>query len=226
LEIFDLKVSERKETGKGQARALRRQGLVPAVLYGPKIQTVSLTVPAFEISRIYKESEGEHVILNLIIENGGTKKKTAMIKEMQVSPTTNEYIHVDFYEVSMDQEIVVKVPVEVTGKSEGIERGGLLQIVRRQLEISCLPTDIPVKIEVDISALDIGDSIHVEEIGVGEKVKLLFDINFTVVTVVAPTVEKEPVSEEELEGVEEAEAEEAEEAEGAEDAPVSEPAPE
>ena len=150
-------------------------------------------------------------------------QRVAMIKEMQVSPTTNEYIHIDFYEVSMDQEIVVKVPVEVTGKSEGIERGGLLQVVRRQLEVSCLPTDIPVKIEVDISALDIGDSIHVEEIGVGEKVKLLFDINFTVVTVVAPTVEKEPVSEEELEGVEEAEAEEAE---GAEEAPVSEPAPE
>ena len=223
LERIDLKVQERKGTGKGQARTLRRQGLVPAVLYGPKTESISLTVPAHEISRIYKESESEHVILNLVIENGGTREKTAMIKEAQISPLTNEYLHIDFYEVSLDQEIVVKVPVEAVGKSEGVERGGMLQIVRHQLEVSCLPGDIPAKIEVDISALDIGDSIHIEEITVPDNVKLLFDVNFTVVTVVAPTIEKEPVPEEELEEGEEVAAEEAE---AGEEAPASEPAEE
>jgi large subunit ribosomal protein L25 len=207
LDIIDLKVTERKGTGKGQARTLRSQGLVPAVLYGPDTETISLTVPAMEISRVFKQSESEHVILNLIIDNGGTRQKTVMIKELQTLPTTNEYLHVDFYEISMDRKITVKVPVEVIGKSEGIERGGNLQIVRHQLDVSCLPADIPAKIEVDISKLDIGDSVHVEEIVVGENVELLYDNNFTVVAVAAPTVEKAPVAEEEVEGVEPAEVE-------------------
>jgi large subunit ribosomal protein L25 len=207
LDIIDLKVNERKGTGKGQARTLRSQGLVPAVLYGPDTETISLTVPAMEIARVFKQSQSEHVILNLIIENGGTKQKTVMIKEMQTLPTTNEYLHVDFYEISMDRKITVKVPVEVIGKSEGVERGGNLQIVRHQLEVSCLPADIPAKIVVDVSKLDIGDSIHVEEIVVADNVELLYDDNFTVVAVAAPTVEKVPVAEEVVEGEEAAPAE-------------------
>jgi len=207
LEIFDLGVSERKGTGKGQARALRRNGFIPAVLYGPKTETVSLSVSAADLTAIYKRSESEHVILNLMIQNGGTRNKTAMIKEMQVSPLSHEYLHVDFYEISMDQEIVVKVPVELTGSSVGVERGGFLQLIRHQLEVACLPGDIPNKIQVDISGLDIGDSIHVEQVQAKDKVRLVFDTNFTVVTVVAPPLAKEEVAEEvPEEGVEEGEA--------------------
>ncbi len=207
MEIFDLGVSERKGTGKGQARALRRNGFIPAVLYGPKTETVSLSVSAADLTAIYKRSESEHVILNLMIQNGGTRNKTAMIKEMQVSPLTHEYLHVDFYEISMDQEIVVKVPVELTGGSVGVERGGFLQLIRHQLEVACLPGDIPNKIQVDISGLDIGDSIHVEQVQAKDKVRLVFDTNFTVVTVVAPSLAKEEVAEEvPEEGVEEGEA--------------------
>jgi len=205
LEIFDLGVSERKGTGKGQARALRRNGFIPAVLYGPKTETVSLSVSAADLTAIYKRSESEHVILNLMIQNGGTRNKTAMIKEMQVSPLTHEYLHVDFYEISMDQEIVVKVPVELTGGSVGVERGGFLQLIRHQLEVACLPGDIPNKIQVDISGLDIGDSIHVEQVQAKDKVRLVYDSNFTVVTVVAPSLAKEEVAEEAPEGVEEGE---------------------
>ena len=97
MEIFDLKVSKRKSTGKGPARQLRRQGLVPAVLYGPKTETILLTVSDFELESIYKQSQSEHVLLNLVIENGGTKKKTAMIKEAQTSPVSNTFLHVDFF---------------------------------------------------------------------------------------------------------------------------------
>lgn len=207
MEIFDLGVSERKGTGKGQARALRRNGFIPAVLYGPKTETVSLSVSAADLTAIYKRSESEHVILNLMIQNGGTRNKTAMIKEMQVSPLSHEYLHVDFYEISMDQEIVVKVPVELTGSSVGVERGGFLQLIRHQLEVACLPGDIPNKIQVDISGLDIGDSIHVEQVQAKDKVRLVYDSNFTVVTVVAPSLAKEEVAEEvPEEGVEEGEA--------------------
>ena len=223
MEIFDLKVNKRETTGKGPARELRRQGMFPAVLYGPKMETVLLTVSGNELENIYKQSESEHVLLNLVIENGGTQKKTAMIKEAQTTPIDDEFLHVDFYEISLDEKIVVKVPVEVTGKSSGVERGGFLQLVRHQLEVSCLPTNIPAVIQVDITELDIGDSLHIEEIDTGDKVELLFDNNFTVVTVVAPTAEEEEVIEEEE--LEEGEAAEGEAAEG-EAAEEKEAAPE
>ncbi len=210
LEVLELKASERKTTGKGPARALRRQGLVPAVLYGPKTESISLTISSFDLDMMYKQSGSEHVILNLIIGDDGTRNKTAMIKELQTVPVTSEYLHVDFFEISLEQEVVLKVAVELTGKSIGVERGGLFQLVRHNLEISCLPGDIPDRIEVDMSDLDIGDSVHVEDIQLGEKIKLLYDSNFTVATVVAPAVEKEEVPEEELEEAEEEEAEETE----------------
>ncbi|MBW1740896.1 MAG: 50S ribosomal protein L25/general stress protein Ctc [Deltaproteobacteria bacterium] len=210
MEIFDLKAFHRNTFGKNSARALRRQGLIPAVLYGPKRESMPLTVSPFELDKVYKESGTERVILNLIIKNGGTQDVTAMVKELQTSPVTDQYLHVDFYEISLDQEITVSVLVEVTGKSKGVERGGFLQVVRHELEISCLPADMPDKIEVDVTNLDIGDSIHVEDIELGDKIRLLTDTHLTVVTVVAPKVEEEAVSEEEAEEAEEAQAVEAE----------------
>jgi len=212
LETFQLEASQRKSTGKGQARALRRQGLIPAVLYGPKTESMLLTISDFDLGKIHKESGGDHAILNLVIKNGGMQNRTAIIKDMQTAPVTRQCLHVDFYEISLDEEITLKVPVELTGKSKGVERGGFLQLVRHGLEISCLPADIPDKIEVDVSDLDIGDSVHVEDISLGEKLTLQFDSNFTVVTVVAPVVEEE-VPEEELEEGEEAPGEEAKTAE-------------
>lgn len=215
MDVFDLKATKRDKTGKGQARELRRHGLIPAVLYGPKMEAMALSVSVKDLQSVYKESGSEHMVLNLIIDNGGTQKKTAMIKELQTAPATSNYLHVDFYEIALDQAIVVNVPVEVVGTSKGVERGGYLQVVRHSLEVSCLPTDVPTSIPIDISDLDIGDSVHVEDIAVGEKVSLLYDTNFTVVTVVAPSVEEE-VPEEEV--LEEGEAEEVGEAEESQEA--------
>jgi len=210
LEIFDLKSTQRNTFGKNSARALRRQGLIPAVLYGPKTESVPLTISPLDLDNVYKASGTERVVLNLIIENGGTQNATAVVKEVQASPVTGQYLHIDFYEISLDEEIVVNVPIEVTGRSKGVERGGFLQVVRYELEISCLPADMPDKIEVDVTGLDIGDSIHIGDIDLGDKVRLLADTGFTVATVVAPTVEEEEIPEEELEVAEEAPAEEAE----------------
>lgn len=214
MDVFDLKATRREKTGKGQARQLRRQGLVPAVLYGPKIDAVPLTISVKELQTIYKASGSEHMVLSLIINNGGTQRKTAMIKELQTAPVTDDYLHVDFYEVALDQAIQVNVPVEAVGTSKGVERGGYLQVVRHDLEVSCLPTDVPSSIAIDISDLDIGDSIHVDEITVGDEVTLLYETNFTVITVVAPTAEEEEPEEEELEEGEEAEVGEGEEETG------------
>ncbi len=207
MEIIELRARRRTGTGKGPARALRREGFVPAVLYGPETDSVLLTVSASDLQKMYQESSSQQVIVNLIIENGGTQKKTVMVKETQTSPVASQLLHVDFCEISLDKELTVKVSVELVGKSKGAENGGILQLVRHQLEVSCLPVDIPDKIEVDVSHLDIGDSLHVEEIALAGKVKLLYDTNFTVVTVSAPTVKEEERAEEELAEAEEVSAE-------------------
>jgi len=165
-----------------------------------------LTVSPIDLDKIYKTSGTEQVILNLVIENGGTQKVTVLVKEVQASPVTRQYLHMDFLEISLDEEVVVRVPVEVTGKSTGIERGGFLQLVRHELEVSCLPSDMPDKIEVDITDLDIGDAIHVEDIALDDRIRMLAEPGHTVLTVVAPTVEEEelPEEEEEVEEGEEA----------------------
>lgn len=211
MEIFDLKVTERHTFGKGSARTLRREGLVPAILYGPKRDTLALTLSPLDLDKIYKTSGSDQVILNLVIENGGAQNVTAMVKEVQATPVTQQYLHIDFYEISLDEKIVVGILVEVTGKSKGVERGGFLQVVRHELEVSCLPTDMPEKIQVDVTDLDIGDAIHVEDLALIDKVEILADPGLTVLTVVAPTVEEEELpEEEEVEEGEEAEGEEAE----------------
>jgi large subunit ribosomal protein L25 len=199
LETFELKVSHRTTTGKGAARSLRREGRIPAILYGLNTETISLAVSIRELQNIFKSSASENMILKLIIDNGKKTTQTAMVKELQTTPLTRDYLHVDFYAVSMENQIHVKVPVVVTGKSKGEEQGGLVQVIRNELEILCLPLDIPEAIEIDVTNLDIGDSVHVEDIPVREKVQLIADTNFTVVTILAPTVE-EAVEE----GVEEA----------------------
>jgi len=204
LEIIELKTQIRKTTGNGPARALRRQGRIPAVLYGPGQKPVLLSVDKNELEGVVKGRQVSQLLLNLIIQNGRNRKRTAMIKELQANPVTRNFLHVDFYEVAMDRKIRVSVPVVPLGKAKGVENGGILQVIRRELEVLCLPSSIPEKFEIDISHLDIGDAIHVEDIPRGENVEIPADTNFTVITVVAPKVEAEVVTEEEVEGEEEA----------------------
>jgi len=204
LEIIELKTQIRKTTGNGPARALRRHGRIPAVLYGPGQKPVLLSVDKNELEGVVKGRQVSQLLLNLIIQNGRNRKRTAMIKELQANPVTRNFLHVDFYEVAMDRKIRVSVPVVPLGKAKGVENGGILQVIRRELEVLCLPSSIPEKFEIDISHLDIGDAIHVEDIPRGENVEIPADTNFTVITVVAPKVEAEVVTEEEVEGEEEA----------------------
>ncbi len=205
----------RKSVGNGPARVLRRAGQIPAVLYGRKIEPVLLSVNAKDLEQILKKGSFGQFILTLVIQNGKKMTKPAIIKELQTHPVSGSLIHIDFYEVDMKRQIKVMVPVVTTGKSVGIEEGGLLNIVRRELEVFCLPGDIPEAIEIDISELGIGDSIHLEDLPLGENVEVVTDVNFTVVTVLSPKVEEEVVEEEEeeLEGEEEGAEGEAAEAE-------------
>jgi large subunit ribosomal protein L25 len=201
LELIELNANIRTKTGNGPAKALRRQGLLPAILYGPDKKPVSLAVSMSELEKILKSGSAKQTMLNLMIKNGETTTRSAMIKELQRDPVSRNFLHVDFYEISMDRKIRMKVPVVAKGKAVGVEMGGMLQVIRRELEVLCLPQKMPETIEIDITNLDVGDSVHVEELPLADGVEIPADVNFTVLTILSPKKpEDEEVEGEELEG--------------------------
>ncbi len=199
MELLKLEANIRKTTGNSPARRLRQEGKMPAVLYGNKTENILLTLNAQDIQTALKNRASSQIIFNLIIENGS--EKTVMFKELQRHPVSLVYLHADLYEIDMKKTIKTTIPVTTKGKSIGIENGGILQIIRREIEIFCLPTDIPESIELDISELDIGDSIHIDEINLGENIEIPFEQKFTVLTISTPMAEEE-VEEEEGEEIE------------------------
>jgi large subunit ribosomal protein L25 len=181
----------RKGTGKGVARALRRSGNIPAVFYGPETDPLPLQVAKRSFEKILKSQTSDNVLYRLTFPGDqGETVKTVMVKDIQRHPITREILHVDFYEVSMTKPLDVLVAIKVTGKSPGVEKGGILQEASRELEIRCLPGAIPEYIEVDVSGLDIGDSIHLKDLSLPEGVRVLSDPQTTLVTIVPPTEEK------------------------------------
>ena len=210
MDLIEIKTKIRTTTGNGPARRLRMSGQIPAVLYGQKTEPVLLSVNKSDLELLFKKGGIGQVVLNLVIQkNGETTTRPAMIKELQTHPVSRNFIHIDFYEIKMDQKITAKIPVVTTGMAKGVELGGILQIIRRELEVECLPLEVPESIEIDISDLDIGDSIHVRDIRVEGEIEFLEDDNYTVVTVLSPKMEEEPEEEKEAEE-EEAEKEDGE----------------
>jgi large subunit ribosomal protein L25 len=202
LEQFELKATVRKTTGNSPARELRRGGQIPAVLYGPQTEPILLSVNIKELEQIIKKGNIGSIIFNLIIQNGEKIAKPAMIKEFQDHPVSRNYLHVDFYEIDMQRKINVMIPVVTQGTSKGVEAGGMLQIVRREIEVLCMPGDIPEAIKIDISDLDVGDSVHLDEIPLGDNIEVASDVNFTVVTILSPKIDEVEEEEEGLEGEE------------------------
>lgn len=210
MELIELKTNIRTTVGNGPARRLRQAGQIPAVLYGPKTESVLLSVNRNDFDLVLKKGRIGQIILNLVIQNNGeTYNRPAMIKELQVHPVSRKFLHIDFYEIDMDRRITAGIPIVTTGTSVGVERGGILQIIRRELEVQCLPFEVPESIEIDITDLDMGDSVHVEDITLDGEVEFLGESNLTVVTVLTPKIEEEPEEEEEVEE-EEAEKEDGE----------------
>ena len=208
-----LTAEVREGAGKGAARRLRAEGRIPAIFYGPRSKPISLTIDSKEFAKSLQTEAGENVLIDLDIRKGDQpERKVVMVKELQVDPLQRGILHTDFYEVAMDEVVTVEVPVRLVGKPEGIKMGGILEQIRRVLEVQCLPGDIPKSIDVDVTSLKIGDSVHVQEIQV-EKVKVLADSNFTIATVVPPAVEEKPAEEVVAEAPEAAEVKEKEEEE-------------
>ncbi|MCX5879060.1 MAG: 50S ribosomal protein L25 [Deltaproteobacteria bacterium] len=200
----------RTDTGKGAARRLRRDNQVPAIFYGPSSQPVMLAVKYLDLQTLLKSTDSENVIFQLQIESGqGTESKTVMLKELQTDPIKPVYYHADFYEISMDKELTLNVPVHLVNTPAGASKGGILQHVKRDLLVSCLPGNLVEFLEVDVSALDIGDAVHVRDIALPQGMKAADDGDTTIAVVTPPHVvaEKvEEVAEEEKDAEEAAEA--------------------
>jgi large subunit ribosomal protein L25 len=193
LETLEIQANARAAGGKNHARRLRRSGKIPAVLYGPKTQAVALELDKKDFSTRVALLQGSHLV-RLKSSLPELAEKVALVKEMQFHPISGDVTHADLYEVDLAAKIQVQVPLRFVGKAAGVTRGGILQPIVREVEVECLPMDIPGFFNVDVSALDIGDSIHVEEIQMPADVNLVFESNFAVVTVVTPTVEEAPVA--------------------------------
>jgi large subunit ribosomal protein L25 len=191
----------RQDTGKGAARKLRRNDQLPAIFYGPGSEATMLTVKYSDFEKIIKGGSGENTLFNLEIQaKDGNRTRTAMLKEVQSDPVLNSYLHADFYEISMDKEITVNVAIELKGTPVGVTNGGMLENIRRELTVTCLPGKLTRTIEVDISNLDIGDTLHLEDIRLPEGMKAMEDSHLAVAVIAAPAVAEERVEEEELEG--------------------------
>lgn len=193
METLEVQANARAAGGKNHARRLRRSGKIPAVLYGPKTQAVALELDKKDFSTRVALLQGSHLV-RLKSSVPALAEKVALVKEMQFHPISGDVTHADLYEVDLAAKIQVQVPLRFVGKAAGVTRGGILQPIVREVEVECLPMDIPGFFNVDVSALDIGDSIHVEEIQMPADVTLVFESNFAVVTVVTPTVEEAPVA--------------------------------
>lgn len=190
----------RDEIGKGAARTARRGGRVPGILYGHGEESMALSVDARELQKLVSTISVDNTIVDLDMDG---ESYQVLIRELQKHPFRDEFLHIDFFHVAMDEKIHVEIPILLTGVSTGVKnKGGVLDHQLRELEVYCLPGNIPEKVEIDVSELDIGDSVHVRDITLPD-IEILTDLDRSVVAVLAPTVieedEEEEPEEEDLE---------------------------
>lgn len=195
-----LNAQPREQTGKGVARKLRREGRVPAIVYGHGDETRPLTIDAHELEKLLSTISVENTLIDLKIE--GTRKATpALIREVQYHPVRSQVLHIDLYQVHAGEKIHLEIPIRLTGTPAGVrEDGGILQEVLRELHVECLPKDIPEALEFDVSEMRIGDAVHVSDLS-APNVRILNDADLVVCTVTPPTVVELPETPETEEGV-------------------------
>jgi large subunit ribosomal protein L25 len=221
MEVTDLAAQIRKEQKKGPSRRLRQSGFVPAVFYGRSAENILLAVKNEALVKLRKDKK-DHSFIKLIIDDGKQKiEKLSLIKELQVQPLTGKFYHADFYEIDMKHKLTIDVSLRFVGKAVGVDDGGELQHIKREVKVSCLPSDLPDHIDVDVTALKIGDSLKVKEIKVPEGVTILDspDAAVAAVAVIKVAVVEAPAAEEGA--AEEGAAKEGEAAEKSESAPAT-----
>jgi len=192
MKAVDLAAKTRETIGRSTARKSRREGEVPAILYGIDMNPISLLVSAHEFTNAARRAETVHLMVNLKLDGNG-RTEMALVREVQTDPVTARVLHIDFLHVSPERKLRMTVPVHLIGVPEGVRtHGGILQHIMRELEIETLPANIPELIKLDVAALGIGDAVHVRNV-VLEGVEILSDPNQTIASVVPPTVIKETV---------------------------------
>src|SRR5437667_4590566 len=188
-----LKAEQRTAIGRSAVRKLKTHGIIPAIVYGGKEKPQPLQVAARDINAVLSHASGENILVELEIA-GEQSNRMALVQEIQHSPVGGDILHVDFHAVSMDEKIQAEVPLEPVGIANGVKNfGGLLEQALRALAIECLPRDLPDRITVDISQLNIGDSIHVRDVQLPPGVTAKVQPDLTAFSVLAPVVEEEPV---------------------------------
>jgi large subunit ribosomal protein L25 len=193
-----LVVALREGVGKGGARSVRRQGLVPGVIYGKGVVSCAVAVDPKALNQAIATEAGWNTLLNLKGE-GPFDGKVVILKDMQVHPLRREPIHFDFQVVDLSQKVHVMVPVHTIGKSKGEKLGGQLQIIRHELEVVCLPDSIPTAIDIDVTELNIGDVVHIADVVLPAGIEVPHEVNFTVITVTGHKAEETAAAGEEAE---------------------------
>ena len=199
MEKVELKAETRQEKGKEAVKKIRKKGYIPAVVYD-KESNILVKIPLEEAKKLKSLHFSENALFDLQISGEGQDAKSrtpVLIKEVQYHPLTDEAIHLDFVKVSLKEKIKLNIPIVLKGEAKGVKEGGTVEQILREVEIECYPQNIPEKIIVDISSLELGQSLHLGQVNMPEGVKLISSLEETVVTVVAPEAEEEaPAAEE------------------------------
>ncbi len=191
MAIVALEAAPRTDTGKGVARKLRAGGRVPGVYYGRGEDSIALTVALKDLHSVLDSADGSNVIVDLKLQGGGAKDMKALIREIQRDPVAGVILHLDLQHISLTERITVEVPIVLIGVPTGVkDGGGILEHLLREVEVECLPTDIPAKLEIDVSNLAIGDSLHVSDLKV-ERAEILTEADRAIAAVVPPTILEE-----------------------------------
>lgn len=185
MEINELNALVRAASGKGHSRRLRTKGMIPAVFYGPGTEAILLDVNAAELMNLRKKEEKGFIKL-MIAGQDNKFEKLAVLKELQIEPLSRRLVHADFYEITMDHKFTFDIPIHFSGKPKGVDDGGELHLLKRELKVSCLPGVRPEFVAADISGLQIGDSFKVHDLATSDGVVVLDHADTVVATLSAP----------------------------------------
>jgi large subunit ribosomal protein L25 len=198
-QTITITATPRQGAGKGVNRKLRSKGIIPAVVYGHNYDAVSLCIDSGEMNKMFRpghEDMQDYQLYKLVINGSETRETMVVIKNIQREPIKEQIRHMDFFAVRMDEKIIAPVHVRITGKSIGVKNGGILRHILHEIKVKSLPADVPPHIDIDVSAMEIGASIHVKDLQLPANVQIISDAEAGVVNIMAPTVVKEEKADE------------------------------
>lgn len=190
-----LQATKREQSGTGVAKKLRREGVIPAIIYGADQDNYAIQLKSNDFRDLLKQSNSENFLVNLEIEGAKEKTKLAMVQEVQTRALTGDIFHVDFHAVKEDQILTAQLPIELLGEAAGTKSGGVLDHQLRSIEIHCRPADLPEKIEIDVSHVDLDEAVHVSDLNFPNGVETSMDGGVVVALVAAPKVAAAPEAE-------------------------------